>query len=58
MKRGLLLLFFTFIVFFVQAQPGMGDPPVEGVPITSGIIYLILVALGFGVNSLKSKNKK
>ena len=58
--RLFLLFAYSLLPLIANAQPGQGDGG-NKYPITNGIVFLLLGALGYGLKSLKQRkidNKK
>jgi hypothetical protein len=55
-KTLLVIFLFVAIPIIASAQPGPGGPG-DRVPITGGIVYLLLMAFGIGIKYFSKKKK-
>ena len=55
MKKLLLISILIGVHIIAIAQPGMGEDPEEGIPINSGILYLLLGGLTYGIVQIRKK---
>jgi hypothetical protein len=51
-----LMLLVSYSAFSQKPPPTPGNPPPPGLPITSGIPYLLLAGVVYGIRALKNKS--
>jgi hypothetical protein len=59
-RTGLIILFACIFVvpIFSQPPPPPPGPPTGGAPIEGGLIYLLAMGVGYGIEKFRSIKKK